>query len=46
METRLKLSKKSTAPAVDSTLYRSLVGSLRCLIHTRPDISFTVGYIN
>ena len=31
---------------MDSTLYRSLVGSLRCLIHTRPDISFAVGYIN
>jgi len=46
METRLKLSKKSTAPAVDSTLYRSLVGSLRYLIHTRPDISFAVGYIS
>ena len=38
MEPRLRLSKESTAPAVDVHLYRSVVGSMRYLVHTRPDI--------
>ena len=46
MEVRLKLSAKSTTPEVDSTMYRSLVGSLRYLVHTRPDIAFAVGYVS
>src|SRR5207244_5971988 len=37
MESRLKLSKRSTAAATDATAYRSLVGSLRYLVQTRPD---------
>jgi hypothetical protein len=43
MEPRLKLSKYSSNPPVDATMYRSIVGSLRYLVHTRPDISFSVG---
>jgi hypothetical protein len=46
MEPRFKLSKVSTAPPVDATEYRSIVGSLRYLVHTRPDICFAVGYIS
>lgn len=46
MEVRLKLSKNSTTPEVDSTMYRSLVGSLRYLVHTRPNIAFAVGYVS
>ena len=46
MEVRLKLSTRSTTPEVDATMYRSLVGSLRYLVHTRPDISFAVGYVS
>ena len=46
MEVRLKLSTKSTTPEVDPTTYRSLVGSLRYLVHTRPDITFAVGYVS
>jgi hypothetical protein len=46
MEPRLKLSKESKAPAADATLYRSVVGCLRYLVHTRPDISFAVGYVS
>jgi hypothetical protein len=36
MEARLKLSKLSTEPTVDQTLYRSLVGSLRYLLTLDP----------
>lgn len=46
MEPRLKLSKHTGTPEVDATLYRSLVGSLRYLVHTRPDIAFAVGYVS
>jgi hypothetical protein len=46
MEHRLKLSKESKSDAVDSTEYRSVVGSLRYLLHTRPDLNFSVGYVS
>jgi hypothetical protein len=46
MEERLKLSKHSTAAKVDATRYRSIVGGLRYLTHTRPDIAFAVGYVS
>ncbi|XP_062202016.1 secreted RxLR effector protein 161-like [Phragmites australis] len=46
MEVRLKLSKSSSSPPVDTTLYQSLVRSLRYLIHTRPDLAYSVGYVN
>ena len=46
MEERLKLTKASTTAKVDATLYRSNVGGLRYLVHTRPDIAFTVGYVS
>ena len=46
MEERLKLSRDSTAKEVDATRYRRIVGSLRYLIHTRPNLSFAVGYVS
>ena len=46
MEERLKLSKHSTAAKVDMMRYRSIVGRLCYLTHTRPDIAFAVGYVN
>jgi hypothetical protein len=46
MEERIKLSKQSTTAKVDGTRYRSIVGGLRWLTHTRPDIAFAVGYVS
>uniref|UniRef100_A0ACD6AV42 Uncharacterized protein n=1 Tax=Avena sativa TaxID=4498 RepID=A0ACD6AV42_AVESA len=46
MEERLKLSRDSTAEEVDATQYRRLVGSLRYLAHTRPDLAFSIGYVS
>ena len=46
MEERLKLTKASTAAKVNATLYRSIVDGLRYLVHARPDIGFTVGYVS
>lgn len=46
MEERLKLSKDSSQKAEDATLYRSIIGNLRYLVHTRPDITFVVGYLS
>jgi hypothetical protein len=46
MEPKLKLSKHGGGTAVDAALYRSVVGGLRYLVHTRPDICFAVGYLS
>jgi hypothetical protein len=46
MEERLKLSHDSTTEEVDATQYWRLVGSLYYLVHTRPDLAFSVGYVS
>ena len=46
MEEKLKLSRDSEAEEVDPTHYRRLVGSLRYLVHTRPDLVFALGYVS
>ncbi|KAJ1268379.1 hypothetical protein BS78_07G130300 [Paspalum vaginatum] len=46
MEERLRPSKDSEANQLDATQYWRIVGSLRCLVHTRPDLAFAVGFVN
>jgi hypothetical protein len=46
MEARLHLSKAGNTPRVDATQYQILMGSLRYLVNTRPDLAYTVGYMS
>jgi hypothetical protein len=46
MEERLKLRRDNTTEEVDATQYQHLVGSLRYLAHTWPDLAFSVGYVS
>jgi hypothetical protein len=46
MEERLRLSRDSMAEEVDATLYRRIVGSLRYIIHTQPDLTYAVRYMS
>ncbi|GJR29538.1 ribonuclease H-like domain, reverse transcriptase, RNA-dependent DNA polymerase [Tanacetum coccineum] len=42
MDPGTKLVKAEDGNSVDATYYRSLIGSLRYLLHTRPDLSYSV----
>jgi hypothetical protein len=42
----LEESNPSRTPTVDSTNYCSVIGSLRYLINTRPDLAYSVGYVS
>ena len=44
--TGLKLTKEGEGRSVDSTLFKSLIGSLRYLTITRPDIVYSVGLLS
>ncbi|XP_063946041.1 uncharacterized mitochondrial protein AtMg00810-like [Daucus carota subsp. sativus] len=46
MEYKLQLDKDEGGKLVDATEYRCVVGSLRYLTHTRPDISYSVGVVS
>ena len=46
MECRVKLSKGEERESVDLTLFKSLVGSLRYLTCTRPDIMHAIGVVS
>uniref|UniRef100_A0ACD5ZTS1 Uncharacterized protein n=1 Tax=Avena sativa TaxID=4498 RepID=A0ACD5ZTS1_AVESA len=43
MEARLKLQKEDGAQKVDATEYRGIIGCIRYLVNTRPDIALAVG---
>jgi hypothetical protein len=46
MQVKTKLSKESNSPQVNETEYGSLIGSLRYLVNTRPNLAFSVGYMS
>ncbi|GKC85148.1 uncharacterized mitochondrial protein-like protein [Tanacetum coccineum] len=46
MEKDLKLSKAEDEPEVKATQYQKVVGSLRYLLHTRPDLTYSVGVVS
>lgn len=46
MDPKLVLTKDPDGSVVHSTEYKSLVGGLRYLVHTRPDIAFSVGVVS
>ena len=47
MKPRMKMSKHGNGElAVDKTLYTSIIGSLRYLVNTRPNITYSVGVMS
>lgn len=46
MDPKELLTKDEGGTAVDATQYKSLVGGLRYLVHTRPDIAYSVGVVS
>lgn len=46
VETNLKLERNSEGEAADSTIFKQLVGSLRYICNSRPDICFGVGLVS
>jgi hypothetical protein len=46
MEERLKLSRDNTAADVDVTMYWRIIGRLRYLVNTWPDLASSVGYVS
>ena len=46
MEVHLKLQKEAEGKLVNSTNFRSLIGSLRYLMNTMPDITYCVSYLS
>jgi hypothetical protein len=47
MESRLKLYKNKDGDiVVEPTAYRSIIGSLRYIVNTRPDMAFAVGVVS
>ncbi|KAL8133491.1 hypothetical protein AgCh_008813 [Apium graveolens] len=46
MEVKMHIEKDEKGKAADSTRFKSLVGGLRYLVHTRPDIAFAVGIVS
>lgn len=46
MDPKVLITSDESGEAVDATMFKSMVGGLRYLLHTRPDISFSVGVVS
>nr|GEW58114.1 ribonuclease H-like domain, reverse transcriptase, RNA-dependent DNA polymerase [Tanacetum cinerariifolium] len=46
MDPRTRLTKVTEGTMVNSTEYQSIIGCLRYLLHTRPDLSYSVGLLS
>ncbi|GKA19025.1 ribonuclease H-like domain, reverse transcriptase, RNA-dependent DNA polymerase [Tanacetum coccineum] len=46
MDPGTRLTKNTEGTMVNSTEYQSLIGCLRYLLHTRPDLSYSVGLLS
>ncbi|XP_074323726.1 secreted RxLR effector protein 161-like [Apium graveolens] len=46
MEPKLLLHKDDNGEPVNPTEFKSIIGGLRYLVHTRPDIAYTVGVVS
>ena len=46
MEARLQLRKADITTAVDATNYCSIIRSLRYLVNTHPDLTYSIGYVS
>lgn len=46
MEARCQAGKINPSSLVDATFYRSVIESLRHLVHMRPDITYVVGFLS
>ena len=45
MVTALKLSKNDESTEVNQTLYRSMIGKLQYVVHSRPDIALVLSIV-
>ncbi|XP_023751197.1 secreted RxLR effector protein 161-like [Lactuca sativa] len=46
MEPKLHLTEDEEGEPVNATIYMKLVGSLRYLVHTRPDLNYNIGVVS
>ena len=43
MVTRQKISKNDESPNINQTLYRSMIGKLQYVVHSKDDIALAIG---